>query len=112
MAAATQIKSSKKNRKSWRNTGASFVKLPEQSMLGRVENFSSGWLPQDHEVCFFLFSNSKTNIKIQYDSKAQIKAFVAIRGKDNSQEWLRAIQPIAQYMNEVFLCLFLISISH
>jgi len=50
MAAATQIKSSKKN---WRNTEASFVKLPEQSMPRRVENFSPGWLSQGHEVCFF-----------------------------------------------------------
>jgi len=55
VAAATQIKSSKKIKKSWRNTGASFVKLPEQSMLGRVENFSPGWLPQDHEVSMFFF---------------------------------------------------------
>jgi len=65
VAAATQIKPSKKSRKSWRNTEASFVKLPEQSMPGRVENFSPGWLPQGHEVClFFSFSYSKTNIKI------------------------------------------------
>jgi len=56
MAATRKIESRNKSKgRSWRSAEVSFLKLPKQSMSGRVENFSPGWLPQGYEVCIYIY---------------------------------------------------------